>query len=388
LDGAASQDLVLIDEIGTGTDPQEGAALAMSVLEVLTSRGALTIVTTHQGTLKAFAHETPGMANGSMAFDTETLTPTYKFRPHLPGSSYAFEIAKRMGLTDTIITRSRSLMGSQAHRLEDLILQLQDQIQRNEQLETDLEAQAGILEDLAGRYRRKKDILEQETKHLRRQAAEEAKDLIREANAAVEKAIQTVREGQATRQAIHDAKALIRQEKETIDRELEATLPGEKLPQGDVIRDRVETGDRVHWTRGGVYATVLSGEDTTGEILIASGNLKVRVPKAELTRDKDLVGPHSGLRSHVNIPSPDKVHTEIDVRGMQVVEALEAVDKFLNDALLGGLREVHIIHGVGTGALRNSVVPFLKGHPLVQKTLPGGLNQKNPGMTTATITGK
>jgi len=388
VDRAASQDLVIIDEIGTGTDPQEGAALAMSVLEVLTNRGALTIVTTHQGTLKAFAHETPGIANGSMAFDTETLTPTYRFRPHLPGSSYAFEIAKRMGLTETIITRSRSLMGTQAHRLEDLILQLQDQIQRNEQLETDLEAQAGILEDLAKRYREKKDILERETTHLRRQAAEEAKNLIREANAAVEKAIQTVREQGATRLAIRDAKTLIKQEKETIDKELEATLPGEKPHQADPIKDKVGTGDRVHWMRGGVDATVLSDEDATGEVLIARGNLKVRVPKAELTRTKGLGRTPSGLHSHVTIPFPDKVRTEIDIRGLQVDEALEAVDRFVNDALLGGLREVHIIHGVGTGALRSSVIPFLREHPLVQATLPGGPSQKNPGMTTATITGK
>jgi DNA mismatch repair protein MutS2 len=358
------------------------------VLEVLTSRGVSTIVTTHQGTLKAFAHETPGIANGSMAFDTETLTPTYKFRPHLPGSSYAFEIAKRMGLTDTIITRSRSLMGTQAHRLEDLILQLQDQIQRNEQLETALEAQASILENLAKRYREKKDVLERETTHLRRQAAEEAKNLIREANAAVEKAIQTVREQGATRQAIRDAKTLIRQERETIDKELEATLAGKKPHRGDLIKDKIGTGDRVHWTRGGMDATVLSEEDTTGEVLIASGNLKVRVRKEELIRAKGFGKTPSGLHSHVAIPFPDEVHTEIDIRGMQVDEALDAVDKFLNDALLGGLWEVHIIHGVGTGALRNSVVPFLREHPLVEATLPGGPNQKNPGMTTATIIGK
>jgi DNA mismatch repair protein MutS2 len=197
-----------------------------------------------------------------------------------------------------------------------------------------------------------------------------------------------VREQGATRQAIHDAKTLIRQEKETIDRELEATLPGGKPDQSDSIQDRVRTGDRVHWMRGGVDATVLSEEDTTGEVLIASGNLKVRVAKAELTNPKNLRKTPSGFHSHVAVPFPDEVHTEIDIRGMQVDEALEAVDKFLNDALLGGLNEVHIIHGVGTGALRNSVVPFLKEHPLVQTTLPGGPNQKNPGMTTATITGK
>lgn len=386
--GATSRDLVLIDEIGTGTDPQEGAALAMAVLEVLTSRGVLTIVTTHQGTLKAFAHETPGIANGSMAFDRETLTPTYRFRSHLPGSSYAFEIAKRMGLTDTIITRSRSLMGGQAHRLEDLILQLQDQILRNEQLERGLEAQAAVLEDLAKRYREKKDVLDRETTHLRRKAAEEAKNLIRQANAAVEKAIQTIREKRATREAIREARALIEEEKEAVKKALEATSSDAQSQHIDSITDDVRAGDRVYWTRGGINATVLSHEDTTDQVLIASGNLKVRVPKAELTWAKGIEQDPSGLHAHIAIPFPDKVRTEIDIRGMQVDEALEIVDRFVNDALLAGLREVHIIHGVGTGALRNSVIPFLKQHPLVQTTLPGGPHQQNPGITTAVITGR
>jgi len=385
VDEAASGDLVLIDEIGTGTDPQEGAVLAMAVTEVLTSRGVLTLVTTHQGALKAFAHQTPGVANGSMAFDSKTLTPTYKFRPDIPGSSYALEIAKRMGLTDTIITRSRSLMGRQAHRLEDLILQLQDQIEQNEQLERGLEAERLVLEGLAKRYQEKNDHLAQEARQLRRKAAEEASAIIKQANAAVEKAIRTVREKSATRQAIHEARALIREEKETLRKELEATSFDGESRQEDQIPGEIRAGNRVYWTRGGVVVSVLSAEDATGHVLIASGNLKARVPKAELTRAKGLEKASPGLHSHVAVPFPDKVRTEIDIRGMQVDEALGAVDKFVNDALLAGLREVRIIHGVGTGALRNSVIPFLKEHPLVQATLPGGLHQENLGVTIAKI---
>ena len=132
-------------------------------------------------------------------------------------------------------------------------------------------------------------------------------------------------------------------------------------------------------------ATVLTLEDTTGHVLIASGNLKVRVPKAELTRAMGTEKASHGLRSHVAVPFPDNARTEIDIRGMQVEEALESVDKFVNDALLAGLTDVMIIHGVGTGALRNSVIPFLKQHPLVQTTLPGGLNQENLGVTIAKI---
>ena len=385
VDKAASRDLVLIDEVGSGTDPQEGSALAMAVLEVLTSRDVLTIVTTHQGALKAFAHQTPGIANASMAFDRETLIPTYKFRPHLPGSSYAFEIAKRMGLTDTIITRSRDLMGRQAHRLEKLILQLQDQTQKNEQWERGLATRAALLEDLDRRYREKKEALDRETTQLRRQAAEAANALIRQASAAVEKAIQTVREKGATSQAIREAKALIQEEKEILRKELEAISPDEESQQTDPITDEVRAGDRVYWTRGGVEGTALSDEDTIGQVLIASGNLKVRVPKAELTWVKGLEQTPPGFHAHVAIPFPDKVRTEVDIRGMQVDEALKAVDRSVNHALLGGLREVHIIHGVGTGALRNSIIPFLKQHPLVQTTLPGGPRQENPGITTAKI---
>ncbi len=387
VDEAASGDLVLIDEIGTGTDPQEGAALAMALLEVLTSRGGLTVVTTHQGALKAFAHQTPGIANGSMAFDSKTLTPTYRFRPHIPGSSYAFDIAERMGLTDPIITRSRSLMSRQAHRLEDLILQLQDQIEQNEQLKTGLETQKLVLEGSAKQYQEKNDFLTREGKQLRRKAAEEASAIIKQANAAVEKAIRIVREKSATRQAIHEAKAVIQGEKEALGKELEATSFDEEFRKEDQIIGEGQVGNRVYWTRGGVVATVVSAEDTTGHVLIGSGNLKVHVPKEELTSSKDLEKACPAIHSHVAVPFPREVRSEIDIRGMQVNEALQAVDKFANDALLAGLTEVRIIHGVGTGALRNSVIPFLKQHPLVQETHPGGLHQENPGVTAAKIAG-
>lgn len=388
VDEAAPRDLVLIDEIGTGTDPQEGAALAMAVLELLTSRGVMTVVTTHQGTLKAFAHETPGIANGSMAFDSDTLTPTYRFRPDIPGSSYAFEIAKRMGLRDTIITRSASMMDGQARRLEDLILKLQDQVEQNERLEEDLKAKEVVLEGLTRKYQEENDRLRREEKRLRRKAAEEAIEIIKESKAAVEKAIKTIREKKATREAIREAKALIREAEEGTKKAFEATLPDEEYRQEDQITGQVRTGDRVFWTRGGVAATVLSDEDETGYVVIASGSLRVRVPRGELSPPKDMGKVSPDLYSHVVIPSPENVGTEIDVRGMQVDEALEAVDKYVNDALLAGLREVRIVHGVGTGALRSSIIPFLKQHPLVEGALPGGPHQKNLGATVVKIAGR
>ena len=388
VDEAASQDLVLIDEIGTGTDPQEGAALAMAVLEVLTNSGVLTMVTTHQGTLKAFAHQTPGIANGSMAFDGETLTPTYRFRADIPGSSYAFEIAQRMGLKDTIIARSTSLMGHQARQLENLILKLQDQIKENERLEEDLQDKKTILEGLTKQYRAENDRLTREAKRLRRKAAEEASAIVDQANAAVERAIQTIREKRATRQAIHEAKAVVQEEKEILKREFEVSSRDEEYRNEEQITGEVKVGDRVFWPRGGMVATVLSEEDATGHVVITSGKLKVRVPKSELAPAKGPGEASPDLHSHIAIPFPDNVRTEIDVRGMQVEEALDAVDKFVNDALLAGLKEVTVIHGIGTGTLRNNILPFLKQHPLVETALPGGAHQKNAGATTVRIASK
>ena len=264
-------------------------------------------------------------------------------------------------------------------------MRLQDKVEQNEQLERELKAQELVLNGLVKRYQEENDLLAREARQLRRKAVEEASAIIKQANAAMEKAIRTLRDKSATRQAILEAKALIQYEKETLRKELEATSFDEESQHEDQITGKVRAGNRVYWTRGGVVATVLSDEDMTGHILIASGNLKVRVPKAELIQAKGLEKAPPGLHAHVSVPFPDKVRSEIDIRGMQVDEALETVDKFVNDAMLAGLREVRIIHGVGTGALRNSVIPFLKQHPLVQASLAGGLHQENLGVTIARI---
>ena len=242
-----------------------------------------------------------------------------------------------------------------------------------------------VLEGLTKQYQEKNDLLGREVRQLRRKAAEEASAIIKQANAAVEKAIQTIRQKGGSSRSIREARALIEEEKETLRTELGATSSDEEHRQEGQIRGEVRAGSLVYWTRGGVTATVLSAEDTTGHVLIASGNLKVRVPKAELTRAKGKEKATFGLYSHVAVPYPDNVRTEIDIRGTHVDEALMAVDKFVNDAMLAGLREVRIIHGVGTGTLRKSVIAFLKEHPLIQGVLQAAVHQENPGVTIVKI---
>ncbi len=385
---ASAGDLALIDEIGTGTDPQEGAALAMAVLETLTARKVVTVVTTHHGSLKAFAHETPGIANGSMAFNSQTLAPTYRFRADLPGSSYALEIAKRMGLPERVVTRARSLIGSQANRLEELILRLDQQIERNKQLERDLRTQRLAVDGLRERYEAENTRLSREVKQIRRKAAEEADAIIKQANATVERAVRKIREDGASKTAIHQAKALIQQEKKAVEEELEAAVLDEEILVEDEIAGELRAGHRVWWKRGRVAGTVLSSDDPEGRILAAFGKLKAHVPREELSRIKDIDRMHAARVSAVEVSAQEDVRTETDIRGLRVEEALNVVDKFLNDALLAGLKEVRIIHGVGTGALRNSLIPFLNQHPLVLDTSPGGPHQENPGVTIVEIAGK
>lgn len=388
VDEATSGDLVLIDEIGTGTDPQEGAAIAMATLERLTRQNVLTIVTTHQGSLKAFAHETPGVANGSMAFDGQALTPTYRFHPHLPGSSYGLEIAGRIGLADSIITRSRFLMGRQVQRLEDLISELHEQTRHNEQLQTELQAEKLLLEKLTKRYQEENDRLLAETTTIRRKAVEEAGHIMKRANAAVESAVRIIRETSADRKAIRQARALIKEEKKRLTEESKPFQLSQGHGSDDQITGAVQAGDRVVWKRAGMAATVLAGEDATEQILIALGNLKLRVPRAELVRAKVSDRIHGDAHSSIAFPFPENVRTEVDVRGMTVEEALEAVDKFVNDALLAGLGEVQIIHGLGTGTLRKGIMPFLEQHPLVTEIFPGGADRDNFGVTVAKIGSK
>jgi DNA mismatch repair protein MutS2 len=377
VDMGASGDLVLVDEIGSGTDPQEGSALAMAVLEDLTAKGVMTVVTTHHGTLKAFAHETPGIANGSMAFDGQALTPTYRFRPDVPGSSYAFEIAERLGLSDTVVARSRSLLGSQATHLEQLVQELGEQIDQNKRLEKDLVAEKALVERLRQQYEADTSRLKKDGRAMRQQAVQEARAIVKDANAAVEEAIRTIREKGASKEAIREAKTLVQKEKQVLDSKIEPFLQPEEGERKEPSEGALVPGSHVSWQRSHMVGVVVGGEDQSGRILVAFDKLKAHVPKHEL--EKILIAEKSvpaGVAA-VHVRVPKNVQTEIDIRGMRVEEALDAVDKFLDDAVLVGSQEVRIIHGVGTGALRKSLGPFLDKHPHVLEAQVGDGERAN-----------
>jgi DNA mismatch repair protein MutS2 len=210
LSTADSRSLVLVDEIGAGTDPVEGGALAAAILRQLTKAGAFTIATTHQVALKAFAHETEGMENGAMEFDQRSLLPTYNFRVGVPGSSYALEIAKRLGISSSLISEAEAMAGEQKSHLEKLILDLENRSQvLSKQLEA-IDREKVQLNELVAEYETKLKTFQQESKLIKSKAVEEAKAIISKANSVIERSVMEIRQSQAEKSVIRESKSEVR----------------------------------------------------------------------------------------------------------------------------------------------------------------------------------
>jgi len=374
---ATRQSLVLIDEIGTGTDPAEGAALAMAFLEEMHRRGALTVVTTHQGALKAFAHQLEGAENASMAFDEDTLRPTYQFRVGIPGSSYAFEIATRFGLDGPVIRRARELVGSSHEKLEDFILELEKKLNRYQRLLSDAEIKKSQLEGLIKLYRQRYEALQREEKKLKRKAAEESRAILERANAVIEQAIREIRTRRAEKDSIKQAKSRVEAVRNEIEQQLaefeepvtEAELPGK--------------GDLAYWEEMNVTGTVISDPDEKGQVWMEVGDLKVQIPQNKLRLVRD--GTREKVRKSGSPPQvvkpPRDFRTEIDLRGMTMEDAEPVLDKYLDQAYLAGLEQVRIIHGKGTGALRKKIARYLQSHPKVREFHAAPWNEGDVGVT-------
>lgn len=390
--------LILIDEAGTGTDPAEGGALAQAVLERLTELGARTIATTHHGTLKAFAHETEGIENGSMQFDQTTLSPTYRFRLRVPGSSYAFEIAERIGLPKAVLKRASELAGSEKTRLEDLIATFEA---RNQELETRLQ-EAGKMLDEASKeralYEERLSSFREERDRIQREALLEAQRIIEQANAQVERTIREIKEAQAEREATR----LARTELERLRHDIEKRR--KKVDQKRQVRRkagaRTESGEGQPARAGAIQVgdqVVLDGGSTVAEVLEIDGNdvavafdsMRMRV---KLDRLQKVGGPRRQKVSirHVQPATGSSLsvltaRSSIDLRGKRVDEALAEVAHLLDDAVAHNLQRVEILHGKGTGALRQSIHEYLSSHPDVASFEDAPWEQGGPGVTIVNL---
>lgn len=371
---ATNRSLILIDEAGTGTDPAEGGALAQAILEHLTRVGARTIATTHHGTLKVYAHEAKGVENGSMEFDQATLKPTYRFQIGVPGSSYAFEVAERLGLSTDVLARARELVGGEKRNLEDLITTLEA---RTQELQTQLqEAQKETRQSMQKRkeYEAKVEKLRGEGDEIRAQALEEAERIVNEANARIERTIREIKEAEAEREATKKIREKLGHFQETVSKKRTETAqnePRETAPEEEKARTKpsgpvLQVGDQVVLDGGSTKAEVVEMEGD--DVVIAMGNMRIETSRDRLERvggprEQQVTVSHGGGGG--GSIAALKAQKRIDLRGQRVQEALVEVERFLDNAVAANVSSVDILHGKGTGALRKAIHGFLRDYPNV-----------------------
>lgn len=380
--------LVLIDEAGTGTDPAEGGALAQAVLEALTRRGARTVATTHHGTLKAFAHETPGVENASMEFDRETLAPTYRFQMGVPGSSYAFEIAERVGLEEGVIARARDLAGEQKTALEDLIATFEARTQELEEELARARAEARRAEQTRRSFEGRERALKQREGEILEKALAEADRLVAEANARVERTIREIKEAQAEREQTRAARERLEGFRERVEaRRTKARRRAPRpKPEAEARTEAgpIRVGDQVRLD-GSAVGEVL--ELSEREALVALGQMKVR---ARLERLAKVGGPR---RQRVEVRAPSgrssmpalEARSRIDVRGRRVEEAIPEVMRLVDEAVMAGLERVEVLHGTGTGALRAALREYLATRAEVAGAEDAPWEHGGPGVTVVAL---
>ncbi len=366
--------LVLIDEIGTGTDPSEGSALGASILEYLTSRGGHVITTTHHGMLKAVAHEHPKMQNATMEFDLDSLQPTYRFRAGLPGSSYAFEITRRHGMRQEIIDRGREILDTKSDALEQLLVEVERKSQELGKRLRESEAASEKYKALVADYETKLAAVKEETRRMKKEALEQAEGIVQDAQGLIERTVKELRERQADKEAIKTSLDTIKAKQSALQSERRDASP--EVPREETVV--FQKGDIVMMQSGSdTQGTILDDTDKT-HVLVAFGNLKMRIERNNLTLVRRSAPPKESIP--VNIPAAPESY-EIDVRGLYGDEAVKEVDTFLYQAYTSGLPRVDIIHGKGTGALRKRIHDYLREQRIVREFKLGEWNEGGSGMT-------
>ncbi|NWF88597.1 MAG: endonuclease MutS2 [Ignavibacteriaceae bacterium] len=373
LSSASENSLILLDEIGTGTDPAEGSALAASVLLQLKEKNAIVLATTHHGDLKIMAHDMEGFENAAMEFDHKNLKPTYKFKQGIPGSSYAFEIAKRIGLPDSLMINARKYLNSDKYNIENFLIKLEE---KSQELEIQLQnavAENTKLNELSKYFKENIDKLNKEKKEIIRKAKTEADEYLKDLNRRFEKIIKDLRESNAKKEIIKSSQEVITQLKEK-----NKTIFSESLDV-KAVSENLLVGDYVQ----------IKNTQTKGEILeivkdkatILSGDMKIKAPVEELVkvkREKTTLGSH--IKLNTNFPS-----YRIDIRGEKAAEAEFEVVKFIDEAMVGGLKRIEILHGKGTGALKKMVKDVLKSHEHVASFAFAPIEQGGDGITVVDL---
>ena len=382
LERVTENSLVLFDELGAGTDPTEGAALAMAILNRLLESKVRTMATTHYSELKVFALSTPGVENASVEFNVETLRPTYRLSIGVPGKSNAFEISRKLGLPEEIIDSAKEKLSGDQVRFEDVIANAEYHRQiaeKERKLAEEAHLETQRLRDEAEKLR--SDLAAHRERDLRK-AKDEARRILQRAQRESEQLIADLKKKNSGELKEHELHAMRAKLQSAIDENAEKI----EVPAGvGEVPKTVQVGDTVELVNLGTKATILTLPDSRGECTVQAGALKLKAKLKDMRTaqpDKPKKQPKSGNRIHV---APRPVETECDVRGCNLEEALMAVDLFLDGAVLNRLRTVSIIHGKGTGILRAGIHKHLRTHAAVKEFRLGRYGEGEDGVTIVTL---
>ncbi|MGN0792921.1 MAG: endonuclease MutS2 [Aristaeellaceae bacterium] len=377
------RDLVLFDELGAGTDPTEGAALAQAILTRLRNIKVRTMATTHYSELKAFALSTPGVENASVEFSVETLRPTYRLSIGVPGKSNAFEISRKLGLPENLIDAAKKLLSSDSIRFEDVIANAEYHRQVAER-EREIARQASEetirLRDEAEKLRRE---IEEKRETSIRKAKEDARRIMeqtrREAEGIISELKRMKKEQQSPDAGINAVRRQIEKSVDNLSEGLVQKVDNTAAPK------TVHPGDQVEILTIGSQGTVLGTPNAKGEVEVQAGIMKLKVSLTQLRlvkqKPEDKPRPkQASVKMHTGAMERT-VRMECDVRGMTLEEALAAVDTYLDNAVLAGMGEVSIIHGKGTGVLRSGITQHLRKHVHVQSSRLGVYGEGESGVT-------
>jgi DNA mismatch repair protein MutS2 len=384
LAAADERTLVLLDEIGAGTDPAEGGALACAIIKALHEQRAMTVVTTHLGQVKGFVHEQPGMENAAVQFDPETLAPTYQLLIGQPGASHALRIAQRLGLPEAVLATAAQLVDSKSIEMEGLLARLTIALKKAEADAETARRERAEAEAARKELAERLEKLKADRKASLRKAAEEARGLVENTRREMQRALAEARKAGADAAATRQLRRQVEVKREAFKKKAEelsprprAPLPIESLAAGQTVW--VETMKR--------QGQVTEVDERRGKVTVDADGITIQVDASAIMEAKqETTGPAAPpAQGRTIIPRPAAVAPELDLRGLRVEEALRKLETYLNQACLADLASVRIIHGFGTGAVRDAVHRALSGHPLIASYRYGERTEGGRGVTIAVL---
>jgi len=375
LNAADKDSLILLDELGTGTDPAEGSALAAAIILTLKKINSIVFATTHHGNLKILANSMDGIQNASMQFDQENLKPSYILKQGLPGSSYAFEIAERIGFNKHFFEIAKKNLDADQHKVEIFLNDIEKKASKlNEKLKK-MELENARLKGLSNLYEKNLEKLKNEKANVIRQAKIEADEYLNDMNKQIENVVKKIRETKAEKEVIYESKKTIKKFKDSA----KITLQQLEVSPEDV---ELEIGNFVKIKDSNTIGEIIELNKTKKLATILAGGLKINTSLSSLIKTKKDKKTDRKSTYNFNVA---EIKTRLDIRGQRPDEAEYNIVKFIDEAYFSGQQKVEILHGKGTGVLRKLVSEILKNHENVNTFYNAAIEHGGAGITVVEI---